>query len=164
MSSTELTLLEANQLRYFRHAGISRLTRIEDRSWCKASPARAFPVSDPHHYIAFLDGDGKDIGLLVDPSGLDSESKSLLDEELELRYFVPRVTRIVSVKEEFGSVYWTAETTRGRMELVVRNLKDNVFDLPDGRTMVTDVDGNRVEFPPADELDAESRGILLRGT
>ena len=39
--------------------------------------------------------------------------------------FVPFVERVVEVKEEFGSVYWTLETDRGPREIIVRNLRDS---------------------------------------
>src|SRR6185369_15591445 len=107
------------------------------------SVARAFPISDPDRFIGFLDSDGKDIGIVKDPDLLDPDSQRIVAEELELRYFVPVIEKVVSVKEEFGSVYWTVETNRGPKEFVVRNLKDSVLELPGNRAILTDVDGNR---------------------
>ena len=112
-ASFELRILDPRKIRIFRAAGIPRLTLQDDRSWSKVSVARAFPLSDPKHYIGFLDGAGKDVGLLHDPDQLDPESRKLVEEELEKRYFVPIVERVSSVKEEFGTIYWTVETDRG---------------------------------------------------
>ena len=160
--SFELRILDAKRMRMFRHAGVPRLTLREDRSWIKVSVARAFPLSDPDHYLGFLDGDGKDIGLLHDPGLLDPESRQIVDEELEKRYFVPIVERVLTIKEEFGTIYWTVETDRGQKEIIVRNLRDNLQELSASRVIITDVDGNRFEFADVSKLDSKSQGTILR--
>jgi hypothetical protein len=160
--SFELRILLPKEVRIFRVAGIPRLTLRDDRSWRKVSVARAFPLSDPDHYIGFLDGDGKDIGLMHDPSQLDPESRQIVNEELERRYFVPVVERVLTVKEEFGTVYWTVETDRGKKEIIVRNIRDNLQELSASRVIITDVDGNRFEFPDTSKLDGKSQSVILR--
>jgi len=159
---SDLVWLDPRRIRLRRIGGIVRLTIEGERSYLRAQPARAFPISDPEHYIGFLDGAGKDIGMLRDPADLDEESRRVLDEELELRYFVPVVTKVRKVKIEFGTVYWSLETTRGPKDIVVRNLRDNLQEVSAVRVFVTDVDGNRYEFPNINELDPESLGIILR--
>ena len=161
-ASYELRMLDPKRTRIFRVAGLTRLTIESDRSWAKVTVARAFPLSDPDHYLGFLDGGGKDIGLLVDPGPLDSESKQIVDEELEKRYFVPVVERVLSVKEEFGTVYWKVETDKGPKEIVVRNLRDNLQELSSTRVIIIDVDGNRFEIPDTNKLDGKSLGIIMR--
>lgn len=160
--SFDLRLFDPKRIRLFRAAGVTRLTWENERSWIKVVVTRAFPVSDPDHYIGFLDGNGKDIGLVVDPALLDPESRQTLEEELEKRYFVPVVERVIKVKEEFGAVYWTLETDRGRKEIVVRNVRDNLQELSATRVLITDVEGNRYEFPDVNALDNRSMGIILR--
>lgn len=161
-ASFELRILDPKRIRVFRAAGVARLTLQDDRSWVKVSVARAFPLSDPDHYLGFLDGAGKDVGLLHDPSLLDPESRKVVDEELEKRYFIPVVDRVLSVKEEFGTIYWVVETDRGEKEIVARNLRDNLMELTSTRIILTDVDGNRFEFPDINKLDNKSLGILMR--
>lgn len=161
-SASDLVWLDPKRVRLRRIGGIVRLTVEGDRSWLRAQPARAFPISDPHHYIGFLDGANKDIGMLRDPSELDEESRRVLEEELELRYFVPVITKVHKVKTEFGTVYWTVDTTRGPREIIVRNLRDNLQEISAVRVFVTDVEGNRYEFPNINELDPESLGLILR--
>ena len=138
------------------------MTLEGERSWTKISPARTFPLSDPEHYIGFLDGGGKDIGMLYDPSQLDHDSRRVVEEEVERRYFVPVIDRVISVKEEFGAVYWNVETDRGEKEIVVRNLRDNMQELSATRIIITDVDGNRYEIPDVTKMDNKSQGIIMR--
>lgn len=154
--------LDPEKVRLRRIGGIVRLTIEGDRSWLRAQPARAFPISDPDHYIGFLDAAGKDIGMLRDPALLDPESRKVLEEELELRYFVPVITKVRKVKIEFGTVYWSVDTTRGPKDIIVRNLRDNIQELSAVRVFVTDIEGNRYEFPNINELNPESLGIILR--
>lgn len=161
-ASFELRILDPKRMKVFRHAGVTRLTLESERSWVKIIVARAFPLSDTDHYLGFLDGAGKDIGMLVDPGPLDPESRRIVDEELEKRYFVPIVERVISVKEEFGTIYWTIETDRGRKEFVARNLRDNIQELSSSRVIITDVDGNRLEFPDINKLDGKSLSIIMR--
>jgi hypothetical protein len=161
-STFELRMFEPQRIRVFRVAGVTRLTLENDRSWIKVSIASAFPLSDPDHYIGFLDGGGKDVGMLYDPALLDPASRRLVEEELERRYFVPVVERVQSVKEEFGTVYWKVETDKGEKEIVVRNLRDNLQELSSTRLIITDVDGNRFEFPDIAKLDGKSQSIIMR--
>ena len=160
--SFELRILDPKRVRIFRVAGVPRLTLRDDRSWSKVSVARAFPLSDPDHFLGFLDGDGKDIGLLHDPGQLDTESRQIVEEELEKRYFVPVVERVLTVKEEFGTIYWTVETDRGKKEIIVRNLRDSLQELSASRVIITDVDGNRFEFADVSKLDSKSQSVILR--
>ena len=160
--SFELRVLDPKRIRIFREAGVPRLTLRDDRSWSKVSVARAFPLSNPDHYLGFLDGAGKDIGLLYDPGLLDPDSRQVVEEELEKRYFVPVVDRVLTIKEEFGTIYWTVETDRGQKEVIVRNLRDNLQELSASRVIITDVDGNRFEFADVSKLDGKSQSVLLR--
>ena len=160
--SFELRILDPKRVRIFRVAGVPRLTLRDDRSWSKVSVARAFPLSDPDHFLGFLDGDGKDIGLLHDPGQLDAESRQIVEEELEKRYFVPNVERVLTVKEEFGTIYWTVETDRGQKDIIVRNLRDNLQELSASRVIITDVDGNRFEFVDVSKLDGKSQSVIIR--
>src|ERR1044071_6008245 len=102
-------LLDPESIRLSRIAGLAQLSLDGEPPIPGISVARAFPISDPDHYIGFLDSEGKDIGVVKEPDLLDPESRMVLDEELELRYFVPTIEAVISVKEEFGSVYWTVD-------------------------------------------------------
>src|SRR6185369_13785344 len=94
-------LLEPQTISLNRVAGIAELSIEGGLTYAEISVARAFPISDPDRYIGFLDSDGKDIGIVKDPDLLDPDSQRIVAEELELRYFVPVIEKVVSVKEEF---------------------------------------------------------------
>ncbi len=158
-------VLDPAALRLFRtHPSDTtvRATIDGDRSWRDVRIARAFPLSDPDQFVGLRDGDDKDIGILESLSGLDAESRTVVDEELARRYFTPQITRVHSVSEEFGVVTWDVETTKGRRRFLVRNLKDSTFTLGPSRVMMTDVDSNRYEIPDAYALGPQALVILAK--
>ena len=157
--------LEAKSLSLFRtdpQDAVVRLTLTGDRSWRDVRIACAFPFSDPNNYIGLRDGEDKDIGMMTTLQGLDDESRAIVEEELERRYFTPKVQRIVAVEEQFGVVTWEVETNRGARRFLVRNLRDNAFPLGPNRVMMTDTDGNRFEFPDVRSLGPKAYAVLLK--
>ncbi|HSV74565.1 MAG TPA: DUF1854 domain-containing protein [Chthonomonadales bacterium] len=162
VDSTDLRYLEPSKVRIFRVRGLARATVEGERSVLALMATRAFPLSDPAHYIGLLDAAGKDVGMIVDPAQLDAESRAVLEEELDRRYFLPVVRRVISVTEEFGTIYWTFETDRGRKEAVVRSLRDNLQEVAADRVLLTDVEGNRYDIPDFNALDPVSADIVFR--
>jgi hypothetical protein len=164
----DLVLLNPAKVMLFRTGGSSVRATVSDpligaeRSYLRVSIARAFPLSKPDSYIGLRDGQDKDIGMFVTLDGMDAASRAVVDEELERRYFVPRVQRVVNVKEEFGNVTWEVETDKGRRTFLVQNLRESVQELTPTRVLVTDKDGVRYEFPDVRQLDLKSAAVLQR--
>jgi hypothetical protein len=146
--SLDIRVLDAAAVRVFRTDGDARvrMTLADDRSYLSVRVARAFPFSDPMRYIGFRDARDRDIGLVVDAAELDSESQAVVAEELERRYFTPKAQKVISVKEEHGAVTWELVTDRGPRRFVVRNIRENSFPIGPDRMILTDAEGNRIEF------------------
>lgn len=161
-STSELRLLDPKRLRVFEHAGLTRMTHEGDRSWIRVQIARALPISAPERFFGVLDGAGRDVGMIREPSLLDAESRQVVDAHLERRYFAPVVEKVLSAKEEFGAVYWRLQTSRGVKDVVARNLRENLQELSATRVLMTDVDGNRYEFPDLDKVDPLTLSVILR--
>jgi hypothetical protein len=162
--SFELRILDPQEVRLFQAGGVLRMTLGDQRSYLRVRVARAFPLSDPHHYYGLLDGAGKDIGVIVNPADLDTESRTLAEDALEKHYFVPVVKEVLSVKEDYGSIVWEVDTDRGRKTYIVRSMRDNLADLSATRVLITDVDGNRFEIPDITRLGAYAQSLVLRNT
>ena len=159
---TDLQILDPAAVRLFRQAGMLRMTLGDDRSYSVVTLVRAFPLSDPDRYWGLLDGAGKDIGVIVDPSQLDSGSRDVALEELEKRYFIPVIERVARTKEDYGSIVWTVQTDKGERTFTVRNMKDSIVELGGSRILLVDVDGNRYEIPDIRRLDPKSYDLVLR--
>ena len=123
---------------------------------------RIRPLRDPDHWISFWADEDTEVGILKDPSSLDEESRRILREELDKRYFTPIITRIYKVKERFGVHDWDVETTRGRIRFSVRGLHQNVKQVPPARLLITDVQNNRYDIPDVTRLDPRSRELIQR--
>lgn len=122
-------------------------------------PVRAFPLTAPDRQIVLLDEEDHELGVIRELKALDRESREAIDAELEVAYLVPKVKTIRSVLSRFGITTWELETDRGVRTAHVKERND-IRPLPDGRIMLTDVDGVKYEIPPAEELDEQSRTWL----
>lgn len=140
------------------------------------------PLSDPEEWISIIavedaDSDGRrsdggqsdrvELGVLPDLRGLDQASRTALQDALRLRYFMPRVLQIVSVRDEdpgqTGAVQWELLTDRGPMRLRMASLFDGIQQLEEtGRLILADRDGNRCDIPEVKALDPASRKLLER--
>ncbi len=162
VEASQLVFLDLKKLRFFKHGVTLRLTVDGDCSYLKVAIVRAFPLSEPSGFLSVRDDANKEVGLIVDPADLSVENRRLVEEDLERRYLVPTVLRIVSAKERFGTVDWTMETDRGVCRFTTRNLRENVQRPAPGRIILSDVDGNRYDIRNLDRLNRESQELLFR--
>ncbi|MGQ9540014.1 MAG: DUF1854 domain-containing protein [Armatimonadota bacterium] len=164
VSTFEVRFLEPSQIKLFRTPGSSqiRMTIEDERSVLRVHVVRCFPLSDPHHFLSLRDGADQEIGILKSLHGLDPESRRIIEEELDRRYFVPAVQKVYSVREEYGTITWDVQTNRGRRVYQVRHLRDNVQEVTPTRLIITDMDGNRFEIPDTTKLDSRSMAVIAR--
>lgn len=158
----ELVWLDPKTLRFFKHKGILRLTIGNERSYWKVNVYRCFPLTDPDRYISVRDAMNREIGLIGNLSELDAESRKVVKEELERRYFVPIVKRIISVKERLGMLLWEVETDRGYRRFLTRASQEGVEQPEPQRCVLVDLDGNRYYIPDITTLDPISFALLKR--
>ena len=126
---------------------------------------RAFPITNPDDYISVREpgnggGRGDEIGLIETIHLFDTKTVSLLNEELDRRYFIPEITKIYSMKEKYGYHYTEAQTSAGRVKFVLNNPSNNIRTLEDGRILITDTDGNCFCLPNPKKLDKQSYRII----
>lgn len=162
VEASKLVFLEPKKLRFFKHGATLRLTVEEDRSYPRVAVVRAFPLSDRNRFYSVRDSGDNEIGVIVNPTDLSAENQNLIDGDLQRRYFIPSVKRIVSAKERFGTVEWTVETDRGLCHFTTQNLRENVQRPAPGRIILNDVDGNRYDIRNLDELNRDSQELLFR--
>ncbi len=149
--------LDPEKIRLFRSPmGAPRLEILEELCYTRVAVRRILPLSNPDHYISLGVGEEVEIGIIADPTQLDSESLKILREELDKRYFTPIIRKIHRVKERFGIHEWEVETSRGRITFSVQGLHQNVRQFPPARLLVTDVRGNRYDIPDYHKLDSHS--------
>lgn len=123
--------------------------------------ANPFPLSSGLDTVVFFDTNGEEIGAMKQARELDEGSRSLLREELEKAYFMPRIEAVVDTEEKLGVETWTVETDKGRRVFEVRDPRRNVRSMGQHRVIIKDVDGNRYEIPNWRTLDRASITFLM---
>ena len=121
---------------------------------------RSFPLTSRREYISIRDGEDHEIGIIMSLDDLPVDTARLLDEELDRRYFAPVIEKIVSLKEEFGYIYWDVVSDAGSCRFTVKGGENNVSLLSGDTLLIIDVDGNRFEFPDY-ENRADSKSLKL---
>lgn len=155
--SSDLIFLDPKKTQFFVQDGDAlRMTLMGNRTYLRVTAALSYPLSDPFHFIGIREADGPEIGMIHDIRELDHDSRAVLEEELRKRYFTPVIRRFISIRQEFGAVYFDVDTDKGSRQFVVRGLRESIAEINLHRYLITDVDGNRFELPDASQLDQKS--------
>jgi hypothetical protein len=163
--AADTVFLNAGDLRFFRapDGDIRLRLQFKDEWSCRdVRVGQLLPLSDPEHYWAIRNGDDVEIGVLKDLTTLDADSRRVLEEEVSRRYLLPKVLSVQKVRDEYGVVVWDVTTDIGEKRYTVRNLRDSSVALTLTRVLMTDVDGNRFEFPNIDNLSVQAQEVLLK--
>jgi len=121
-----------------------------------------FPMTNPEEYISIRESDekAKEIGMIENLNQLEQEQQDMLREQIRLRYFMPVITKILDVKDEYGHAYWHVMTNFGICRFTTQMSGDAVISLSDSRLLVTDIDSNRYEIPDFYALSVTERKKL----
>jgi hypothetical protein len=158
---TTETYLEPGNVRVWRLPGGSARAQVgEDRTVLRAQFRLLFPLSNAERYILVQDGDKKEVGILRTLDGMDEDSRKVVEEELDRRYFTPCITRITKLVADAGMWEFEVETDRGPSKFYVRNWRDSAHEIGANRWLVHSVDGQRYEIPKTESLDARSQDLL----
>lgn len=145
----------------FRRGGQRLEIRQDGGEWLQVTLVRLFPLTERTRWLSVLDSDGNEVGILLDLVKLPRESRSAAEEELDRRYLVPEVIRIISCRAlRHGLTRWTVETDKGEATFITSHLREQVKEPIPTRISLVDVEGNRYDIPSIDALDANSRRFL----
>lgn len=117
---------------------------------------RMFPFEEPWAHISVLTPDSEEVGMIGQIDDFAGDEASLLREELERKYLMPKITAIHTLKERFGFSSWKVDSSIGPLEFTLRDTYRSLHNVGDGRMVITDSDGNRYEIPDVKELDKKS--------
>jgi len=159
----EYDTIEPEKVRVFADStGRIRATFDSDKSQLDIKVVRCFPQSDPDHFWALLHRDNRVIGVIADPEELDEESRKTSLRCIEGVYFLPCITAVHSLKEEFGAIYFEVETDRGPRSFVSKGVREALEEMGDGEIILTDVHENRYTIRNVESMDQKSRRLLER--
>jgi hypothetical protein len=162
MPAAAIRYLDPETVRFFKMEGATHLRAELKDEFCilETRVRRAFPFSANDQHFSVQDASGKEVGVIAEPAKLDRESLSLVQQELERRYFTPKISGIQSLKNEGGMWTFVVETQRGISEFYVRNWRDSSHEISPGRYQIYSVDGQRFEIPSYDAMDTKSKGLM----
>lgn len=125
-------------------------------------PVRAFPIAAPDEGLSLVGASGHELVWIDRLADLPAQPRSLLQEELAAREFVPTIERIHSVSGFSTPSTWQIDTDRGPTQLVLK-AEEDIRRLP-GRTALLIADSHGVQYAVRDTraLDKESRRLLER--
>jgi hypothetical protein len=137
------------------------LTDADGRQFSGVEPARAFPISCPEQWISICNADGQEVLCVRELGKLPEEVRTMLEEELDRREFVPVIKSIIKVADESDPSEWIVETDRGNTTFLLDS-EDDVRRLGPYRAIFIDTHGIRYLIPDTRKLDPRSRHILER--
>jgi hypothetical protein len=162
----ELVHLDPAQSRFERVGDTLSLTLPDGTRYPRVVLRCCFPVADERTYLSVRDAtieEQPEIGILDDWMLLRGTDHVAVAAELDLHYFVPQITRVIKVKEEFGFLYWTIETDKGPKEFIMRNsVVHYAREVAPGRWLLIDVNQARFEIRQLDALDDKSQRLIRR--
>ena len=127
----------------------------------EVAPVRAFPIADPANGIALMSIDGHELAWVDRLTDLPDAIRTLLEEELGSREFMPEIYRIREVSSFATPSTWQVETDRGDTALVLKGEED-IRRLNHSSLMIADSNGIHFLIRDLNSLDKASRKLLDR--
>lgn len=152
----ENTVVEATE------GGFVSLT-IQGETYENVTLIRTFPFTAVNEYISVRQSDenATEIGMIENlETDFDKEAREQLQKQLSIRYFTPKIKKILSIKDEGGCSYFEVDTDAGRSHFVVRSNDNRFMKLTDTRIMIEDLENNRFEIPDITKLSVKERRKL----
>ena len=126
------------------------------------TPVRAFPIAAPAEGLSLIGPDGHELIWVDRLDQLDPQARSLIEEELAVREFVPTVTAILAVSSFSTPSTWSVETDKGPAQFVLKAEEDIRRLAGRTRLLIAAGDGMQFRIPDTTVLDRPSRRLLER--
>lgn len=142
-------------------AGRLVLTSADAQVHEGVTPVRAFPLSGPDDGLSLVGPDGHELAWVERISTLPDDVRTLLEQDLALRDFAPRIQRLADVSSFATPSTWAVETDRGPARLLLK-AEEDIRRLPGGGLLITDGHGLHFRIDDLGTLDKASRRMLDR--
>lgn len=121
--------------------------------------ARAFPRTNPDHFVSLMDPEGHEIGIIENPKELDDASREVVETELKAIYFVPQIQNIRSVTAKGTGSVWEVDTDDGPRTFRIMG-RDALDGAGAPAIEIHDENGKRYKINDYWALDSESRNLM----
>ena len=142
-------------------AGRLQLTTNDGNVHDGVNLVRAFPIAAPEEGLSIVGRDGHELAWIPLLNELNSELRTLIEEELAQREFMPQIQCISRVSSFATPSTWQLKTNRGDCELILK-AEDHIRRLTHNSLLITDAHGINFMINNIDQLDKHSRKLLDR--
>ena len=158
----QMNFLTAENARFSRTEGGFVSLKTGDKEYARVGIYLTFPLTNPEEYISIRESDekAKEIGMNGKLSLLKPDQQEMIREQIKLRYFIPVITKVLDVKDEYGYAYWHVTTNFGVCRFTTHMSGNALVSLSDSRLLITYIDGNRYEIPDFYQLSVLERKKL----
>jgi len=141
----------------------SIIVRYDEIVYHDVSFIQLFPHSSPQQFIAVRykkENNTQEIGIIKNLLNLPLKLQQKVTDAIDKRFFVPAITKIVSLISKRGTDTWQVETDRGNITFTVRDRGENVVTTEQGIIFITDTGKRRFRIVDIRKLDKKSMGFL----
>lgn len=124
-------------------------------------PVRAYPITAPNEGLSIIGDDGHELAWIASTTDLTDEIRSLIEQELAKREFMPEILSILHVSSFATPSTWLVETNRGETELILK-AEDHIRRLTHNRLLIADSHGIHFIVRDIEQLSIPSRKFLDR--
>jgi hypothetical protein len=122
---------------------------------------RAFPISAPERGLSLMSAEGLELFWIEQISALEPAVRSLVEEALDEREFMPVIVQLLEVSGFVTPCTWRVDTDRGPARFVLKGEED-IRRIGNGALLITDSDGIHYLVRDTTALDRNSRRLLDR--
>lgn len=155
-----MTTADIHQLTRDAH-GRLQLTTSDGGVHAGVVPVRAFPIAAPTEGIALVGADGHELAWIDRLDELPDATRTLVEEELASREFVPEIHRLHRVSSFATPSTWEVETDRGETRFVLKGEED-IRRVGESTLLIADSHGIQFLIRDLQALDRHSRKLLDR--
>lgn len=136
-----------------------RLRDAEGREYLEVSVIPLYPVMAPREWVSILSKEGEELVCMKNLDGLAPQERAWIEQELELREFVPQILKVHWVSGTQEPCEWDVETNHGRTRFVL-NAEEDVRRVSAWTVHFVDANGCRFRVDDLRKLDSRSRSYV----
>ena len=153
-------MINVKEAKFAKTAGGFVSLELAGTFYKRVKPIRLFPFTEPDKYIAIHDEKDVEIGVIEELAQLPKDAVEMLNEQLNMYYFTPVISKIINIKDEYGYAYFHVITDRGECKFAINIGGNAVAKLSENRLLITDLDGNRFEIANVQALSVKEQRKL----
>lgn len=116
-----------------------------------------YPFTAPDEFLSvrLTEDKQEELGIIEHINDFDQKTVEIIKTHLSLRYFMPEILKIYSVKEEYGHTYWSVLTDKGKHKFTSPSGSSRSVIRNGNRVIIRDSDQNRYEIKDLTKLSVK---------